>query len=76
MPNLYVQFWDGSYVTVGKDRFISSGIHFFFLCFFCSLILQERQVAAFAAKQEEERTRQMYGHILSLFTVPYPNELS
>jgi len=38
--------------------------------------LQERQVAAFAAKQEEERTRQMYGHILSLFTVPYPNELS
>ena len=44
--------------------------------FFYSLILQERQVAAFAAKQEEERTRQMYGHILSLFTVPYPNELS
>ncbi|PUZ40473.1 hypothetical protein GQ55_9G426700 [Panicum hallii var. hallii] len=24
----------------------------------------ERQVAAVAAKQEEERTRQMYGHIL------------
>jgi hypothetical protein len=62
MLNLYVQFWDGSYVTVGKDRFISSGIHFLF--FFCSLIMQERQVAAVAAKQEEERTRQMYGHIL------------
>ena len=74
MLNLYVKFLDKSYVTVGKIKFISSGIQFFF--FFYSLILQERQVAAFAAKQEEERTRQMYGHILSLFTVPYPNELS
>ena len=74
MLNLYVKFQDKSYVTVGKIKFISSGIQFF--SFFYSLILQERQVAAFAAKQEEERTRQMYGHILSLFTVPYPNELS